>query len=82
MSTPESEVVTPAASKEVSVRKSTLIVLGVVLIMDFIAVVAGAVSRHEKSAACESFWKESCTDVYVPASIESNFSKSYYESVK
>ena len=31
---------------------------------------------------CESFWKEQCTMVAVPSSIQPSFSKEYYDSVK
>jgi len=81
MSTPEPEVV-PEKSKTFPMRKSLYNFIIIILLITIASDVLNGVQHYRASKACEGFWKESCTQVYVPASIESSFSKDYYNSVK
>lgn len=82
MSTPETEVSVKPKSSTFEMSKRAYVINTTILLVALLFSTYDAVKNHITLNACEDFWKEKCTHAYVPVSIESNFSKDYYDSVK
>lgn len=69
---------TPVKSNTITYSKWFVYSVIVLWFLEIIASAARTYDHRTKASACEAYWKETCTFVAVPESIQSNFSQDFY----